>query len=47
MIDWVNMNIPYLCLAGIGELASDPPDFAGRINEDLHLVFGELVFVRG
>ena len=29
--------------ACIGELSGDPPDFAVGINEDLHLLFDELV----
>jgi len=31
--------------ADTGELAGDPPEFSARINEDLHLLFGELVGV--
>ena len=45
MIDWVHMNISYLCLADTGELAGDPPDLAAGINHDLHLLFRELVGV--
>ena len=45
MIDWINMNIPYLCVVDTGELAGDPPELAAGENEDLHLVFGELVGV--
>jgi hypothetical protein len=34
MIDWINMNIPYLCVVDTGELAGDPPDLAAGINDD-------------
>ena len=44
MIDWINMNMPYPRLILVS-FAGDPPELAGRINEDLHLLFGGLVGV--
>ena len=41
------MNIPYFCLADTGELTDDPPDLAAGVDEDLHLVFGELLLSLG